>query len=179
VTTAAYTDGTTRLADAATAKVTALLAAYQAGQLTVDQFKTAAVQVMVTMMSAAGMYADQALAAYLSQQTGKQVTPVGVVGVDAAARLSQAFDTVLASTNASMSAGRLANAEVLASAQSGWGAAMQRQPYVNGWTRQTKPGACDICQRLTGSVLSLSTPIYHHPGCNCTQRPVLNTEHFT
>lgn len=174
-----YRADTDRLAGSAQQQLGNLYAALQAGKITVTEFKAAAVQVMLVMMTAARQVADAAVAKLLTAETGSPVMPVGVIAVDAAARLGKALDTVLANPNGDMAVRRFANAATLEAAQLGWGNALRQQPGVTGWTRETRPGACEICQRLTGTVLSLSTPIYHHPGCHCVQKPVLSSQQFS
>ena len=45
---------------------------------------------------------------------------------------------------------------------------------VPGWTRVLNQGACVLCRDLAGPVLPGDAPMYHHKGCGCAQRPVLN-----
>ncbi len=174
-----YRDDQVRLADQSQQQVANLYAAYQTGKLTHEQFKAAALQVMLVMMAAANKLADVTLAKLVSQNIGTEVVATGVVSSDASDRLDKALDTVLANPNSDMAIRRLANSATLEAAQLGWGNALRNQPGVNAWTRQTRPGACDICQKLTGSVLSLSTPMYHHPGCTCIQKPVFSNQQIS
>lgn len=160
------------LADTAEAQAANLYSAYKSGKIDEATFKAATVEVMLVLMHAANQVADAALAKLLTQQTGTMVMPIGTVSIDAPDHLAKALETILLNPNSDMSIRRLARSETLSSAQLGWGTAMQQQPGVTGWTRGIHAGACDICQRLTGTVLSLATPIWHHPGCTCYQKPV-------
>ena len=51
-----------------------------------------------------------------------------------------------------------------------------RQQGIPAWTRVLNGDACELCQSLAGDVLPGDAEMYHHKGCGCTQRPVLNPE---
>lgn len=74
---------------------------------------------------------------------------------------------------------RLARSEPLEAAQSATIEAMQRQPLVEGWTRQMDADPCQLCRWWwrEGRIWPKEHPFQSHKGCNCTPKVVL-AEHI-
>ncbi len=117
--------------------------------------------------------ADVSLAAFLSAATGRAVPTLGIVPPEVDHRPELA--TIAATTGVDLadSYATHARATTLATAQDAYGQAMVAQ-RVPSWTRVLNSGACELCQDLAGAVLPGDAEMYHHRGCGCTQRPVLN-----
>jgi hypothetical protein len=167
-----YRQQQAQLADHAEAQIGALHAAYAQGKVDRAGFTAAAVALLAVVMEAAVQQADQALADMLAEEGDTEAVPTGVVGPDAEDALTKAVSTVLDGDDPEAGLGRLARWRVFEAGQFGWGDALQRQPNVTGWTRQARGGACATCRGLTGPTLPLTTPIWHHQGCQCVQKPV-------
>ena len=124
--------------------------------------------------------ADLSLAATVMLGTGDAVPVVGVLPpYGDTERLSKAATTVLdvaqASDTPEAIVCRLARAEPLESAANAYGQAMQRQPLVEGWTRNMDADPCQLCTWWwrEGRVWPKAHPFQRHKGCACTPRPVL------
>jgi hypothetical protein len=50
------------------------------------------------------------------------------------------------------------------------------QGILHGWRWVARPGACDVCRALHGSVWTSQTDTYRHPNCTCVVVPVLMDE---
>ena len=44
------------------------------------------------------------------------------------------------------------------------------------WRRRLNSGACKVCQDLAGATLPGHTEMYRHKGCGCTKQPINNEE---
>lgn len=142
-----------------------------------DVFGPLAATLLVAAVSRAVALADVALAAALSVLRGSPVAPVGLAVPGAApAALVAAVRDLLTGPQYAADPARavrvLARAEVLAAAQDAYSDGLVRH-RVPGWTRVTNLGACAMCRDLTGAVLPADVPMYHHKGCGCVQRPVI------
>ena len=112
--------------------------------------------------------ADLSLAATVMLGTGDAVSVVGVLPAsDDTERLSKAATTVLdvaqASDTPKAIVGRLARAEPLESAANAYGQAMQRQPLVEGWTRNMDADPMPV------------VPVVVARGPNLAQKPPVST----
>lgn len=93
-------------------------------------------------------------------------------GLDIGEAERQAMAAVRA--QAERRAARLARNEVREAGVTGFTDAMTRTKRVAGWTRQTNGDNCRLCTELNdGSVLPPDQRMTRHPGCDCTQRPVM------
>jgi len=71
-------------------------------------------------------------------------------------------------------AARIARNEVRNAGVDGFTDAMTRTNRVAGWTRETNGDTCPLCTELDdGSVLPPDQRMTRHPGCDCTQQPVM------
>jgi len=168
-----YTETLDKLATTTAAQVLAAFESWQEGLIEYAHF----LAVAAAYLSAAGnkgtALADTALAAYLSIETGRAVPTLGMVPPEVDHR--PALATIAATTGVDL-AEKFAThtrATTLATAQDAYGDAMTERG-IPGWTRVLNGGACELCQDLAGDVLPGDAPMYHHKGCGCTQRPVLN-----
>lgn len=171
-----YTETLATLAASAEAALVALLARWEAGQITEAQFRALAVAALLRAGARGVGMADLALAAFLSVEAGKAVPTVGLaLPADAPGRYSTAVGAFLAGTVTAEAAGVLGRSEALATAQDAYSDGM-RQHGVEAWTRVLNSSACELCQDLAGDVLPASADMYHHKGCGCTQQPVTGRE---
>ncbi len=169
-----YTETLAKLATDVERQVAAAYAAHEAGRLTETEFVAVAAAFVAAGANRGTGLADVALAATVSTMTSRPVPTVGVLpaSVDHAGpvRALLARDDL---PDVGARLGTHARAETLSAAQDAYGEAMTRQG-VPAWTRVLNSGACELCQDLAGDVLPGDAPMYHHKGCGCTQRPVLN-----
>lgn len=71
-------------------------------------------------------------------------------------------------------AGRLAANVCRDAGANGMSEAMDLTRRIEGWTRNTQGDNCDDCTSLAdGTVLPPGARMVRHPGCDCTQQPVL------
>jgi len=137
---------TERLADTVRQHVLALYAAHLAGEITdtdVVALIAAAINQGTSLAVALG---DVWLVAQIEEQTGVAALATGVAPTDDAERLVKAVDTVLlAPDTATMRLERLARSETFEAAQTGTWEAIQRQPLVQGWVRQSEGQWCQLC----------------------------------
>lgn len=177
---------TERLADTVRQHVLALYAAYLAGEITdtdVVPLIAAAINQATSLAVAMG---DVWLVAQIEEQTGIAALATGVTPTDDGERLVKAVDTVLAERdtaslsnlepdNAVMRLDRLARSETFEAAQTGTWEAIQRQPLVHGWVRQSEGQWCQLCEWWSrdGRVWPKAHPFQRHKGCNCQPRIVL------
>lgn len=142
---------------------------WQAGRLTRTEFIALAVARIKIGEGVAAAAADLALASWLAANRGENVGPLGLEPDDQDHRAE--LDR-LADDPDPDRIPRYAKAAALAAAQTAFGKAMVRRG-LSHWTRQPDAGACKVCTDLTGTVLPVSVPIWSHPGCGCTQKPVV------
>lgn len=175
------------LADDAERRCLALLAAYDAGQITYDDLvQWLAVEVGRANAAAYG-FADAAVASQVELAVGAPTSTTGIYAPDEDAdRLVQAVTTLLAdqALDTSMQVARLARAEPFSAGQHASVAAMREHKLVQGWVRQMDGDPCQLCQwwSRNGRVWPKAHPFQRHPGCNCQPRVVAreriqSTEH--
>lgn len=68
---------------------------------------------------------------------------------------------------------KIAAHEVVDAGRAALSEAMGRTNVVTGWTRRLQSGACPLCRNLAGPVQPAGAPLFDHPGCGCTQQPVV------
>lgn len=167
-----YTETLDRLATSIEEQVLAAYRSWQDDQITREEFLAVAVAFLAAAVNRGTALADAALAAYLSAATGTAVPALGLTpptgdhraDLEEAATHPEDPEARTAST---------ARAVTLAAAQDAYGRGM-RERGVNAWTRVLNSGACELCQDLAGDVLPGTAEMYHHKGCGCTQRPILD-----
>ena len=123
----------------------------------------------------AAALADLALTAVLRKATGRPIPALGLsVTDDEPGRLAKAVRTVFDETDEpGPRLARLARAEPLQAGRRAFAEGMRRRG-VPGWTRNTGPDPCPLCQQLNdGSALPPTVEMADHPGCSCTAVPVL------
>ena len=178
-----------RLAAQAAAQVDALWARHVAGDLPLPSFRSLAAAVIVRANAAGVNVGDLGLAAELTRNLGRPVSPLGIrpdaVQVDHA-RVAAAIDTVLeadpqTATNAveladsrRLRLSQVARSEplltVAATVQSG-----MISRGIPGWVRQVDADPCPKCVAWAdGVVRPASVPMARHNGCACIQQPVLS-----
>ena len=92
------------------------------------------------------------------------------IDVDEAGR--RAMDAIRA--QAEKRAARLAANTCRDAGADGMSEAMELTRRIEGWTRDTQGDNCDDCTSLAdGSVMPPGARMVRHPGCDCTQRPIL------
>ncbi|MFC5337527.1 hypothetical protein [Leucobacter denitrificans] len=170
-----------RLTDDVQAKVLATFEAWQAGELTQDQFVQLAAAQVAQGNARAVTLADLALATELSVTLGTVQPTVGVVAPDDQDRLRDGLLTLaLAAGTVDVTArlARFAFAEPAAAAQRGWNDAMRESGVVIGWVRRLDPGACELCASWArgGYMFPKDLTMIHHPGCRCTPQPITEEE---
>lgn len=147
-----------------------------AGEIVMEEFIALATMLLIRAKAKGISLADLAVAAELSALRGVAVPAAGLSvpdGVEmATARAVE--DTVSSDqykANAVAAVAVLGRSQALEAVQDSYGQAL-RQQDVQGWTRVLNAGACELCQDLADGVLPSSTPMYHHKGCGCSQKPV-------
>lgn len=174
-----YQDALTRLAAETERAALALLA----GDLDSDRL-AGVLAALIARANARGHYlSETALAGYLARMLGvpPRVVAAGLPVAPQATdldRLASAAAVALADPDrAGVRVARLARAEPLQTAQAAMSRAMDERDEVAGWRREPEPDACEPCRNLAGdAVLPTSMPMWHHPGCVCTQQPVLRED---
>lgn len=170
-----YTETLDKLATATEAQVLAAFRSWEEGLITLADFLAVAAAYLAAADNRATALADTALAAFLTVETGRPVPVLGLLPPERDHRPELA--TIAAMTGVVL-ADRFATharATTLATAQDAYGEAMTRRG-IPAWTRVLNGGACKLCQDLAGDVLPGHAPMYHHRGCGCTQRPILEGE---
>lgn len=161
-------------------KVSAAFAAFDDGDLTEAEF-TAVVVNVVGLGNRRGYILGAAVAralieaeAQVAELVDMPRTP-GVVRPEED-RLAQAVATILASDQDTlMQLQRLADNEPKQAAADGSGDVIKGSRRVKGWTRSLDSGACQLCRWWwrEGRVWQADHPMPRHPGCTCSQKPVL------
>lgn len=168
---------TERLADDVERKCLALLAAFEAGQISAEDLHAFVATEVGRANAYAYGFADMATSAQIEAATGEPTPTTGVfVPDDDAGRLVEAVATILADpVDVAMQVKRLARAEPYAAAQRAAVASMSEQKAVEGWTRQTDGNPCQLCMWWSrgGRVWPKAHPFQRHPGCNCQPRAVV------
>lgn len=169
-----YTETLDRLATATETQLVAAWESWQEGLITEADFYAVATAYLAAAENRATALADVALAAYLSAALGRAVPTLGLLprAQDWAPDLRAAMAD---ESDPGGRVGRTGRAVALAAAQDAYGDGM-RAHGVPAWTRVLNGGACKLCQDLAGDVLPGHAPMYHHAGCGCTQRPILDNE---
>ena len=170
-----YTETLDRLATATEKQVVAAFRSWDEGHITLADFLAVATAYLSAAGNKATALADVALAAFLTVETGNMVLVLGIIPREVDHRPTLA--TIAATTGVDLAEqyATHARATTLATAQDAYGQAMTARG-IPAWTRVLNAGACELCQDLAGAVLPGDAPMYHHKGCGCTQRPVLNRE---
>lgn len=159
-------------ADQVGGQVAAAWSQWQDGTLDLDQFVAVVVAYLQAADDRATGLADTALAAFLTAYYRRPVPALGIVppDVDHEPRVRELIDQD-APEEQWHSYGRGA---ALSRAQKAYGAAMTARPDITGWTRVLEAEACPVCTDLAGPTLPDTATMWHHPGCGCVQRPVVN-----
>ena len=170
-----YTETMAALATSTETQVLAAFRSWQEGNITQADFYAVAAAYLSAAGNRGTALADVALAAWLSVELGEAVPVLGLLPRQVDHR--PALATIAATTGVDLAAkfSTHARATTLATAQDAYGQAMTERS-IPGWTRVLNGGACPLCQDLAGDVLPGDAEMYHHKGCGCTQRPVLNRE---
>lgn len=175
-----YRDTVLRLGDDTAARVLAVHAALQAGELTIGE----AIAVIVTIVGRANhratSLADLALAATLSVRTGQAVPTLGLAPpADQPARLARSASTLLDllpdTPDPQARVARLGRSEPLTRAQEARGQALTEHKQVQGWVRSVSGTGCQLCRwwARDGRVWPADYSMPTHKGCSCSQTPVL------
>jgi hypothetical protein len=169
-----YTETLHRLATTTEKQLVAAWESWQEGLITADEFYAVATAYLAAASNRAVALADVALAAYLSAALGRPVPTLGLVPPETN-HTDELRRAVADETDPGGRVGRTGAAVALAAAQDAYGEGM-RAHGVPAWTRVLNGGACPLCIDLAGDVLPGHAEMYHHKGCGCTQRPILNPE---
>ena len=170
-----YTETLDKLATTTAAQVDAAFRSWQQGLITQADFLAVAAAYLTAAGNQGTALADVALAVWLSVELGEAVPVLGLLPRQVDHRPELATIAALVGIDLAQRFATYARATTLATAQDAYGQAMTVRG-VPGWTRVLNAGACELCQDLAGDALPGDAPMYHHKGCGCTQRPVLNRE---
>ncbi len=171
-----YTETLAVLASIAETRAVAVFTRWESGDLTDEEFVALVTAVLWRECARGVALADVALATVLSVSQGSTVLPVALdLPGGHENQLRTAARATVAAGLTRDAVGVLARAETLAASQDAYSEGMRRHG-VPAWTRVLNSGACELCQDLAGDVLPGDAPMFHHKGCGCTQRPVLNPE---
>ena len=168
-----YTETLDKLATTTAAQVLAAFESWQEGLIEYAHFLAVAAAYLSAGGNRATALADTALAAFLTTATAAPVPTLGLIPPEVDHRPELATIAALVGIDLAQRFATYARATTLATAQDAYGDAMTERG-IPGWTRVLNGGACELCQDLAGDVLPGDAPMYHHKGCGCTQRPVLN-----
>lgn len=155
-----------KLAARAGEHVAVLAERWAAGGITDAEFDAVAMAVVSAGQAQGVALADLSIATALG---------VGALGMLADGHETGRAAVVLARIRASKAADGLGevarvetSAEVLDTAQRASGRSMSEHG-VETWTRRLNSGACPLCTDLAGAELPVTTNLYTHKGCGCTQ----------
>ena len=159
-------------ANAAAVRVAALLALYQAGQISGPDLSAAVAAAVFASKITASVLADVLIS------TLTNLPPVGIRPSDAHLdRLAAAVTAIVEDTKGVSDADtpaerleRLAKGETVESHRRSLQDAIARQGFTH-WRRVAAPDACEDCAPLSGEVQTIETTFYDHPFCRCTLRP--------
>lgn len=163
--------------------------------LSFARWLVAAVALTSRAQAATVALSDAYLAAFVSEELGRAVDPVGLDVAAFAGRsttgrpLAELFDPTLASVKRALAGGRppeqasaIGRARATSSAsfetdEAGRAAldeAMSSSKRVRGWRRVTAGRACGAClASSTGKVQKPAERLLVHPHCHCTKEPVV------
>jgi hypothetical protein len=150
------------------------------GELTMPDFVALATVLLVRARAAGVAVADLALAAELSVLLGRAVPALGLPVPDELLTTAHAAveDTVTSpqyQVNAAAAVAVLGRSQALEAVQDAYTEGL-RERRVPAWTRVLNGGACGLCADLAGDVLPGHAEMYHHKGCGCSQRPIMEGE---
>jgi hypothetical protein len=172
-----YQAQTQGLAARTEAAVLGLYGQLTAGEIDTDTTIPLIAAVVNRANAAAVALADAWLAVQIETQARQPVPVVGVLPEDGSDRLMKGVTTILFDIveDAVTRLARMARAEPLESSCWGTHEAMQEQPLVEGWVRQTDSDPCQLCQwwSRNGRVWPKDHRMPTHKGCNCQPRIVL------
>lgn len=194
-----YQAQTEALAASTVAQAGAVVAAWQAGQLSTPEAGQLVAAVVVAANATAATLADSYVSASIEQAAGVPVPAAGLPPRDDTDRLTEAVLTILDDPKepepddepeaeesddeepvdtVTMRIERLARSEPLEAAQNHAVDVMAAQPRVIGWRRVLDADPCELCQWLAanGRVFRTTTTFKQHPNCNCQPEPVLEME---
>lgn len=165
-----YTITMDKMAGSVAAQLVAAFDSWQAAKITLAEFTGVAVAYLQAGDAHATALADAALAGFLTAFYRRPVPALGlaVPVLDHEPRVVELV-AAAAPRDQWQSYGR---SSALARAQDAYGEAMGRHG-IEKWTRVLNAGACQLCADLAGEVLPASAPMFHHPGCGCTQKPII------
>lgn len=115
---------------------------------------------------------SQAVQRYLTQSVAQALTggesPAKLARrlsrvVDIAGRRGQARSLMIARTTLALAYDQANGAVYTQAAARG---------LITGYLWQARPGCCDVCAALNGTVMPADQPTYRHPNCRCVMRPV-------
>lgn len=175
-----YAETIRTLAGDAERRALALFAAWQAGELSDDEF-AAALAILVTGANARAVtVADLSLAAAVTVALRRPVPPLGLLpAASDPARLVKASTTLLRTLDTTPDpparVARLARAESLTTAARAYSEGIARSEHVTGWTRGLSGKACQLCQwwGRDGRVWPADHPMPTHKGCSCSPIPTV------
>lgn len=170
-----YEENVKGLAQRTSDELEALWARHMEGALSVDEFHRAAAVMLSTVRARGVAIAELTLGGYLQEALGHVPAFVGVATADTADRLTKAVATITASElDTPMQLRRLAVAEVLDAASTGFSSAIKSHPAVKGYTRGLESDACELCTWLykDGYVYPANQSMHTHTGCVCHPVPV-------
>lgn len=170
-----YEENVTGLAERTSADLERLWARHMEGALSADEFQRTAAVMLSTARARGVTLAELTLGGYLQEALGHVPAFVGVATADTADRLTKAVATITASDlDTAMQLRRLATAEVLNAASTGFSSAIKAHPAVKGYTRGLESDACELCTWLykDGYVYRSEQPMHTHTGCMCHPVPV-------
>lgn len=164
-----------RLADTTEDALMKALDGNLSGDLSDFDMRVHMVRVLMMARHTAVALADTAVAAELSRLWGRFVAPIGLEDVWPGEAAMQAVDETVASdqwkVNAAAAIAVMGRAQVTETTQTTYQTGMAEHG-VEYWTRDVEPNACELCQDLADGIMPTSTPMYHHKGCGCTQKPI-------
>lgn len=198
-----FTDTMTDLGDSTAGRLERLFARFEAGALTLDEYRDLAADVITAANARGWTTGVLAFTAYVAAVSGAPAAAPALPVADHyadRARLRAGLVTITAPLEVEPITARLevirtggrpdpeldaihsrlrriGNAEPLEATQRGYSAALVESDDVNGWVRNVEPDACDLCEwwYFDGRVWPASSTMPTHKGCVCSQIPVVRT----
>lgn len=164
-----------RLAERTGTEIGRLWAAYVAGTLTFDQFRTQAAALVAVANTAGVQLADLGVAAEATRQLRRVTPPLGLapnaVQVDQDRIAADLERITRRNENPVGELSEWARSEPLLTVATTVQTAMVDRE-VFGWTRVLSGGSCPLCTRWADGVTRPATVrMARHPGCDCIQQP--------
>lgn len=156
------------------AKITDAYAEHEAGKLTRPELVARLVVLLKVTVEVATSLADQYTTLQMEDIDGKPRQPTGQFVTwlpEAEGELTDELQAAFSAPDVAEALMVAGSAVTLAHMQEARQAALKDQG-AEFWVRGVEADACELCQDLGTGIMPMSTPMYHHKGCGCSQEPI-------